>query len=277
MTPHFAPLILKVNSLRFGCSARAEEIRCQNAPFSQTIANGQRHMDSGYACPRKMAAPCLRDAEPKAATNSPLATRELFGTPTSVGYPKTARILRAADFRSAYNQGTRYTSRYFAAFCLRVARAEGEGPRLGFTLPRAFGKAVLRNRVKRQAAGSAARALVRNVPGMGYCDQSAASRNRGAGGGASTGSGSVGGAMQKAVIATLASLQTFRVAGFAVGLPVFAHLFGVHDGSGGSLRRPAGRRDGTAPSAALPSIPRGRIRSGALENLNHGRQPTPIE
>jgi ribonuclease P protein component len=31
-----------------------------------------------------------------------------------------------------------------------VARAGGEGPRLGFTLPRAFGKAVLRNRVKRR-------------------------------------------------------------------------------------------------------------------------------
>ena len=97
-----------------------------------------------------MAAPCLRDAEPKAATNSPLATRELFGTPTSVGYPKTARILRAADFRRAYNQGTRVTGRYFAAFCLRVARPQSEGPKVGFTVPRAFGKAVLRNRVKRR-------------------------------------------------------------------------------------------------------------------------------
>jgi ribonuclease P protein component len=107
-------------------------------------------MDFGYACPRKMAAPCLRDAEPKAATNSPLATREPFGTPTSVGFPTTARILRAADFRRAYNQGTRFTGRYFAAFCLRVARTKDEGPRLGFTVPRAFGKAVLRNRVKRR-------------------------------------------------------------------------------------------------------------------------------
>jgi ribonuclease P protein component len=102
-----------------------------------------------------MAAPCLRDAEPKAATNSPLATREPSGTPTSFGFPKTARILRAADFRRAYNQGTRFTGRYFAAFCLRVARAEqagaqSDGPRLGFTLPRAFGKAVLRNRAKRR-------------------------------------------------------------------------------------------------------------------------------
>ncbi len=97
-----------------------------------------------------MAAPCLRDAEPKAAINSRLATRELFGTPTSIGFPKTARILKAIDFRSAYDQGNRYTSRYFAAFCLRVARTRSEGPRLGFTVPRAFGKAVLRNRVKRR-------------------------------------------------------------------------------------------------------------------------------
>jgi ribonuclease P protein component len=106
-------------------------------------------MDSGFACPRKMAAPFFRDAGPKAATNSPLATREPFGTPTSVGFPKTARILRAADFRKAYNQGTRFTGRYFAAFCLREP-ARMDGPRLGFTVPRAFGKAVLRNRVKRR-------------------------------------------------------------------------------------------------------------------------------
>ena len=72
----------------------------------------------------------------------------------SVGFPKSARILRAADFRKAYNQGTRFTGRYFAAFCLRVERRQGaypsDGPRLGFTLPRAFGKAVVRNRAKRR-------------------------------------------------------------------------------------------------------------------------------
>jgi len=103
-----------------------------------------------------MAALCFHAGAPRADTNSPLATREPFGTPTSVGFPKTARILRAADFRKAYNQGTRFTGRYFAAFCLRVERSAqkgrttGDGPRLGFTVPRAFGKAVLRNRVKRR-------------------------------------------------------------------------------------------------------------------------------
>jgi ribonuclease P protein component len=40
------------------------------------------------------------------------------------------------------------TSRYFAAFCLREPEA---GPsRFGFTVPKALGKAVARNRIKRR-------------------------------------------------------------------------------------------------------------------------------
>jgi ribonuclease P protein component len=102
-----------------------------------------------------MVAPCLRAAAQRAATNLRLVTSGPFGTPTpSSGFPKTARILKAADFRKAYDKGIRFTSRYFAAFCLRVPRDSNAsnplGPRLGFTVPRAFGKAVLRNRAKRR-------------------------------------------------------------------------------------------------------------------------------
>jgi ribonuclease P protein component len=96
-----------------------------------------------------MDAPCWRGGGLKAATNSRLATREPFGTPISFGFPKSARILKAADFRKVYNEGTRFAGPYFAAFCLRVLR-EQRGPRLGFTVPRVFGKAVARNRVKRR-------------------------------------------------------------------------------------------------------------------------------
>jgi ribonuclease P protein component len=41
------------------------------------------------------------------------------------------------------------TSRYFAAFCLRLD-AEANASRFGFTTPRALGKAVKRNRIKRR-------------------------------------------------------------------------------------------------------------------------------
>ena len=43
------------------------------------------------------------------------------------------------------------TSRYFAAFCLRSAtEAVPQPTRFGFTTPRAIGKAVVRNRLKRR-------------------------------------------------------------------------------------------------------------------------------
>lgn len=93
--------------------------------------------------------PYWRGAAPRAVTNSRLATSERFGTTISLGFPKSARILKATDFRKAYNQGIRFSSPYFAAFCLRVLRDQ-PGPRLGFTIPRAFGKAVMRNRMKRR-------------------------------------------------------------------------------------------------------------------------------
>jgi ribonuclease P protein component len=56
--------------------------------------------------------------------------------------------LRSSDFRRVYDAGEKYTSAYFAAFCVRTP--ETMGPKIGFTAPRALGKAVVRNRIKRR-------------------------------------------------------------------------------------------------------------------------------
>jgi ribonuclease P protein component len=64
---------------------------------------------------------------------------------------KSSRILKSSGFRRVYDQGTRYSSRLFTAFCLDIADpARPPGARIGFTVPRAIGKAVTRNRIKRR-------------------------------------------------------------------------------------------------------------------------------
>ena len=67
--------------------------------------------------------------------------------PDSWGFPKSCRLLRSAQFKQVYEKGFRHQSSYFAAFCLA---GEPTGPRVGFTTPRALGKAVLRNRLRRR-------------------------------------------------------------------------------------------------------------------------------
>jgi len=77
----------------------------------------------------------------------PEGTRE--GAPSGPhGFPKRVRLLRSQDFRRVYNEGTRFAGPFFAAFCLH--EPAGGGPRVGFTVPRALGKAVVRNRIKRR-------------------------------------------------------------------------------------------------------------------------------
>ena len=56
--------------------------------------------------------------------------------------------MRSKDFRRVYDAGARYAGAYFVAFYLR--ETDAEGPRIGFTTPRALGKAVARNRIRRR-------------------------------------------------------------------------------------------------------------------------------
>ncbi|MGH9658307.1 MAG: ribonuclease P protein component [Bryobacteraceae bacterium] len=52
------------------------------------------------------------------------------------------------QFRKVYDEGAKFTGPLFTAFCLR--EAGGAGPRVGLTVPRALGCAVIRNRIKRR-------------------------------------------------------------------------------------------------------------------------------
>jgi ribonuclease P protein component len=62
-------------------------------------------------------------------------------------FPHSIRLLRHADFERVYKQGRRHFSAHMTVFYLR--RTEG-GMRIGFTVSRALGGAVQRNRMKRR-------------------------------------------------------------------------------------------------------------------------------
>ena len=89
------------------------------------------------------------------------------------GFPKSVRILRSKDFRRVYDHGARYSGPFFAAFYARRRDAEGSsgatvpcpgGPKIGFTVPRALGRAVVRNRIKRRVREAVCQRLDRLSP-----------------------------------------------------------------------------------------------------------------
>jgi ribonuclease P protein component len=63
-------------------------------------------------------------------------------------YPRTIRLLRHADFQRVYQQGRRHFSAHMTVFYLK--RESGEHARVGYTVSRAMGGAVDRNRMKRR-------------------------------------------------------------------------------------------------------------------------------
>jgi ribonuclease P protein component len=75
-------------------------------------------------------------------------------TPTNNGdhrFTKSSRLLKSVDFRKVYDCGSRFSCPYFVAFLFRPSALNRDaGPRIGFTIPRAVGKAVIRNRIRRR-------------------------------------------------------------------------------------------------------------------------------
>lgn len=63
-------------------------------------------------------------------------------------FPRRVRLLKHADFERVYRQGRRSFAAHMTVFYL--PRAAGGGFRVGFTVSRALGGAVERNRMKRR-------------------------------------------------------------------------------------------------------------------------------
>ena len=66
------------------------------------------------------------------------------------GFPRSSRLLKHAEFQAVYQQG----KKSFTGNISAVYRARGDGalsgPRVGFTVSKALGGAVVRNRIRRR-------------------------------------------------------------------------------------------------------------------------------
>jgi ribonuclease P protein component len=69
---------------------------------------------------------------------------------TGFGFPKSVRLLKHSDFDRVYRQGRRYALPNMAMFYLRREGDCSPQLRVGLTVGRALGGAVVRNRIKRR-------------------------------------------------------------------------------------------------------------------------------
>jgi len=67
-------------------------------------------------------------------------------------FPRGVRLLRHADFERVYKQGRRHFAAHLTVFYLPrpVNENKAEGVRVGFTVGKVLGGAVVRNRMKRR-------------------------------------------------------------------------------------------------------------------------------
>lgn len=108
-----------------------------------------------------MTASVPEGSKPKSKSLHSFAENAKEGRGTPRRFPRSVRLLKHADFERVYKQGKRHFSASMTVFYL--ARSEGAGLRVGFTVGRALGGAVQRNRMKRRLREAVR--LTRPVPG----------------------------------------------------------------------------------------------------------------
>ena len=78
------------------------------------------------------------------------------------GLPKQMRLLRSVDYRKVYAKGRRRSLDFLVAFALANGKSLS---RIGFTVPRAVGGSVERNRIKRRLRETTRKHLAELGPG----------------------------------------------------------------------------------------------------------------
>jgi ribonuclease P protein component len=85
----------------------------------------------------------------RAARKGVIASRPISGSEPAVGlaFPREARLVRKSEFDRVYQAGKRFSTSHFTIF---VRQNELAVSRFGFSIKKALGGAVVRNRIRRR-------------------------------------------------------------------------------------------------------------------------------
>jgi ribonuclease P protein component len=83
---------------------------------------------------------------------APNGSAKVSGSSGRSRFPRAVRLLRHAEFERVYKQGRRHFAAHLTVFYLARKQSDGQsgGPRIGFTVGKVLGGAVVRNRIKRR-------------------------------------------------------------------------------------------------------------------------------
>ena len=90
----------------------------------------------------------------------------LFSSESKVAPPKLNKLRSSQQYRAVYERGTKFHTPYFSLF---VCPTNEDAPRIGMTVTRKIGPAVVRNRCKRRLREIARRHTLSILGGVG-CD-----------------------------------------------------------------------------------------------------------
>ncbi len=85
----------------------------------------------------------MNDDAPKRSVERPAPLAD-------ASFPRSARLMKHADFDRVYKQGRRHFSPHMTVFYLPHPESPGQNARVGFTVGKVLGGAVVRNRIKRR-------------------------------------------------------------------------------------------------------------------------------
>jgi ribonuclease P protein component len=132
----------RLASIRLGSALTETTSSLQENTYEQAYLPAQQNQKEAHP---RLSRPFPHQGRPGRSAPPPSEGAQEI---SPLGWPKSRRLPDSKRFGACYDQGRKLFTRHFVLFCLKRDETEGS-LRLGLTVSRKVGRAVVRNRVRR--------------------------------------------------------------------------------------------------------------------------------